>query len=74
MTSLPARAPGSGEGDEPRVRKLGGVEALEELQVLGVGGREAGFDVVDPQRVEGPGYSGLVLGGQADALTLGSVA
>jgi hypothetical protein len=41
------RAPGPREGYEPRVRERGGVEALEELQVLGVGGREAGFYVID---------------------------
>jgi hypothetical protein len=50
------------------------IEALEELQVLGIGGGEASFDVVDPQRVELAGYAGLVLGGQANALSLGTIA
>ena len=69
-----ARPPGPREGDEPRVRERGGVEALEELEVFGVRGGEARFDVVDPQGVELAGYAGLVLGGQAHALALGSVA
>ena len=56
------------------LRERRGVEALEELEVLGVGGGEARFDVVDPQRVELAGYAGLVLGGQAHALALGPVA
>jgi hypothetical protein len=50
------------------------VEPLEELQVLGVGGGEARFDVVDPQRVKLAGNASLVLGGQAHALPLGTVA
>src|SRR5215203_50807 len=58
-----ARPPCPREGDEPRVRERRGVEAFEELQVFGVGCREARFDVVDAQRVQLVGYAGLVFGG-----------
>jgi hypothetical protein len=44
-------APRPREGDEPRVRELRGVEALEKLEVLGVGGGEARLDVVEAQGV-----------------------
>jgi hypothetical protein len=69
----PVRAPGAREGDELRVLQLRGVEALEELQVLGVRGREARLHVVETQSVELARYAGLVLGGEAYPLPLGPV-
>src|SRR5215210_1820696 len=69
----PFRAPGPREGDESRVLQRRVIEALEELEILGVGGGEARFYVVDPQGVELAGDPRLVLGGQAHALALGTV-
>src|SRR5215212_2987170 len=60
----PLRAPGPREGHELGVLQRRVIEALEELEVFGVGGGEACFDVVDPQRVELAGDPRFILGGQ----------
>jgi hypothetical protein len=51
-------APRPREGDEPRVRELRGVEALEKLEVLGVGGGKARFYVVEGLEIRARGLSG----------------
>ena len=70
---IDAGAPGRAEGNELRV-ELDVTHTLEELDVLGVGGGEAAFDVVDAQLVEAAGDAQLVLDGERDAFHLSAIA
>ena len=49
-------------------------QQLEQLELLGVGAREPGFDQVDPELVQAVRDAQLLLGGQRHALALHPVA
>ncbi len=67
----PARHPE--RGDLGVVERLPGQQA-EQLELLGVRGREAGFDQVDPELVEAMGHPQLLFCGQRHPLPLHAVA
>jgi hypothetical protein len=66
-----ARAAEGGEAGLPQLETVG---AGEEVRVLGIGARPTALDVVDSEVGEAPRDRELVLDGERDVLTLGTVA
>jgi hypothetical protein len=65
---------GHAEGGHLRGTHILALELVEELGVLGIAGREAGLDVVDPDLHQVNGNGNLLADTEAHALPLESVA